>query len=307
MAQLDSYGFFGPDYSYSDNIRLPNEIGVRRESSFGAIFDAVGGINHYLDVIAFGGPFMFDRQDTKPMGIRYFLNTEMRCSNGASMSEYFDGVTKGDLLGENVALGLESAGLPGLKGLAPGMLENARDALDPRPIMSAVNATGYPVCQQVVCPVGDTDGVIANTKRERIERADGSFGLRVTQDAPYIIDPVQYNGATPTQTRWVQELDASGNARSITKGEFAATPKCYNADGTYQKNPPEGCPRTEPPAGNAPIANRKYGLCRAIRNTPAVRRQNEGFEDMAALSEKVAIGLSIAALAGVALWSITRK
>lgn len=290
MSQ-DNYGFFGPDYSYADNIPLPGQIGVRKESSFGAIFDAVGGINHYLDVIAFGGPFMFDRQDTKPMGIRYFLNTEMRCSNGASMSEYFDGVTKGDILGERIANGLASAGMPGLKGLAPGMLENARDALDPRPILSAVTATGYPVCQQVICPVGDTKGSVVNA-------GDGT---------KYIIDPVQYYGATPMQTRWVQEIDASGNARSITKGEFAATPKCYNSDGTYQKEPPAGCPPTEPAGGNAAISNRKYGLCRAIRNTPAVKAQNEGFEDMAVISEKVAIGLAIAALAGVALWSMSRN
>ena len=288
--QQDDYGFFGPNYSFADNIPLPNEINVRRESSFSAIFDAVGGINYYLDTIAFGGPTFFDKQDTRPMGVRYFLNTGMRCSNGASMSEYFDGVTKGDLLGKRVADGLASAGLPGLKGLAPGMLENARDALDPRPILSAVTATGYPVCQQVVCRVGDTHGRVANA-------ADGE---------EYLADPADYNHGYPSQTRWVQALDEAGNARTMTRGEFAATPKCYNADGTYMTDPPEGCPRTEPPGSYVPISNRKYSQCHFVR-VPATTSK-EGFDvGITPNSEKIAIGAAIAIIAGVVVWSVLRK
>ena len=291
----DDYGFFGPSYSFGDNIPLPGEIGVRKESSFSAIFDAVGGINYYLDTIAFGGPTFFDKQDLRPMGIRYFLNTGMRCSNGASMSEYFDGVTKGDLLGQRVADGLASAGLPGLKGLAPGMLENARDALDPRPILSAVTSTGYPICQQVACSVGDSYGRVANL-------ADGK---------QYLADPADYNYGYPSQTRWVQALDEKGNARTMTKGEFAAAPKCYNPDGTYMTDPPEGCPRTEPPESYLPIANRKYSQCHLVRAaTPAPPPvENEGFDTVGIShrSEKIAIGAAIAIIAGVAVWSVLRK
>jgi len=260
MSQLDSYGYFGPNYSFADNIKMPGEVGVRRESSFSAILDAVGGINYYVDTIAFGTPTFFDKGNPKPMGIRYYLNTEMRCSNGATMSEYFDGVTKGNLLGERVAKGLESSGLPGLRGLAPGMLENARDALDPRPIFAAVTGTGYPVCEQVVCPVGDLEGAVRNMQEP---------------DKPYIIDPVQYKpGGLPTQTRWVQTHDAKGNAVNITKAAFGATPKCYNADGSYKARPPTGCPATEPPAisvkGRGPV-----GLCTVIRKQPGY----EGFDN----------------------------
>ena len=290
MSKQDNYGFFGPNYSFGDNIPLPGDIGVRKESSFDAIFGAVGGINYYMDTIAFGGRTFFNKQDTRPMGIRYFLNTDMRCSNGATMSEYFDGVTKGDLLGANVAAGLASAGLPGLKGLAPGMLENARDPLDPRPILSAVTSTGYPVCQQVSCPVGDTYGRIAN----------------IFDGTQYIIDPVQYVDSTPTQTRWVQALDASGNPINITRGEFGATPKCYNADGTYMTNPANGCPATQAPGRNDPIANRKYGLCRAVRG-PAPVGGVDAFQDFSGSSEGIAVVVAASILAGIALWSCMRK
>jgi hypothetical protein len=289
MSQLDNYGYFGPDYSYADNIPLPGQIGVRREPSFGAIIDSVAGINFYVDTIAFGGRTFFDQQDTRPMGLRYFMNTDMRCSNGASMSEYFDGVTKGDLLGDHVANALASSGLPGLKGLAPGMLENARDALDPRPILSAVTGTGYPVCQQVTCPVGDSSGRIQNAQ---------------DADKPYIIDPVQYVDGVPTQTRWVQATDDKGYAINITKSEFEVSPKCYNADGTYMERPPEGC--SEPTAIDA-ADKWKHKLCRvkqrAVLPPPLT---GEGFQDMGADAEKIIAAVAIAALGGVALWLCRR-
>jgi hypothetical protein len=281
MSKQDNYGYFGPDYSFADNIPLPGQIGVRKEPSFGAILDAVGGINYYVDTIAFGGPTFFNKQDMKPMGIRYFLNTDMRCSNGATMSEYFDGVTRGNLLGDNVARALASTGLPGLKGLAPGMLESARDALDPRPILSAVTGTGYPVCQQVVCPVGDAAGSIKNPQ----------------DDSSYILDPVQYGSGGPTQTRWVQAYDPkTGWPLSITKDEFGATPKCYNADGTFMERPPSGCVKPNP---RDQKGKGKYEMCTVKTSS------KEGFVNPE--PELYAIGVCVAVLGGIALWSILRN
>jgi len=288
MSTQDNYGYFGPEYSFADNIPLPGQIGVRQEASFGAILDAVGGINYYVDTIAFGGPTFFDQHNPTPMGVRYFLNTEMRCSNGATMSEYFDGVTKGDLLGDHVAAALASSGLPGLKGLAPGMAESARDALDPRPIFAAATGTGYPVCQKVVCPVGDSNGLVANS-------ATGQ---------QYLVDPVQYAGSSPTQTRWVQAYDANGYPINITKDEFGATPKCYNADGTYMDSPPDGCPPTEPPA----ISVGGAALCTTIQ--PAVMPpslNHEGFANESGDGETLILALCVSALGGIALWMLRRK
>jgi hypothetical protein len=248
--EQDGYGFFGPDYSFAENIPLPGQVGVQRGSSISSIINAVGGLNFYMDTIAFGGRTMFNKQDTRPMGIRYYLNTGQRCSNGATMSVYVDGVTKGDLLGSSVKKGLASAGLPGLKGLAPGMLEGARDALDPRPIISAVSGTGYPVCQQVQCPVGDVFGSIAN----RAEPEKGN----------YIVDPVQMINGQPTQTRWVQAYNPDGWPITITQDEFGNTPKCYNADGTYMDPPGDGCPRSASAPTNLPGSG-KFNLCRVVQ------------------------------------------
>jgi len=286
----DDYGYFGPDYSFADNIPLPGDVGARKEASFGGILDSVGAVNYYMDVIAFGGPTFFDGHNPQPMGIRYHVNTGMKCANGATMSEYYDGVTRGDLLGDRVAAGLASAGLPGLKGLAPGMLENARDALDPRPIFAAVTATGYPVCQQVACPVGDVNGSIND--------ATGK---------PFILGDTRTIGGVPHQVRWVQAYDADGNALQMTKDEFGATPKCYNADGTYMDKPPQGCAPLEGAEQDLPGVG-KHALCRVLR--PPVLPASmapEGFVGSSAVTDTVVAAALVAILGGVALWGLTRK
>jgi hypothetical protein len=298
--QQDDYGYWGPSYDFASNIPLPGQIGVRQEASVDAILDSVAGVNFYSDVIGFGSPTFFDQQNVQPMGLRYFLNTGMRCSNGATMSQYNDGVTKGNLLGSDVAAALTSAGLPGLRGLAPGMVENARDALDPRPIFAAVTGTGYPVCQQVQCPVGDING--------RIQNANNS-------SQPYIVDPVQYVNGVPTQTRWVQAYDATGSPINVTKDEFGASSKCYNADGTYNTNVPNGCPSVEPAAG-ATAGSDPYELCTVLR--PAVMPpslsgsgsgSDEGFQTLAAGDGASAVGIAIgvAILGGIGLWAMARR
>jgi hypothetical protein len=261
------YGYFGPNYASVDDIKLPGELGVRQESSFQAIFDSIGGINYYLDTIAFGSATGFDNGDPQPLGIRYYLDTGLKCSNGATMNEYVDGVTKGDLLGERVANGLASAGLPGMRGLAPGMLENARDALDPRPIFSAVTGTGYPVCQQIACPVGTIQGKTA---------------MSDTPNKPFILGPMVSMNGRPYQTRWVQAYTEEGYAISISKDEYTATAKCYNPDGTYLERPPEDCPPTEPKGPGGKPSGSKYKNCALIRppTLPPTLKGLEGFEDL---------------------------
>ena len=213
------------------------------------------------------------------MGIRYFLNTEQKCSNGATMSDYFDGVTKGDLLGQQIADGLASAGLPGLKGLAPGMLENARDALDPRPILNAVTASAYPVCQAVSCPVGDIAGRLTDPRDPSIN---------------YLVDPVdRYDRQNlPNQIRWVQAYDKEGNPSVTTKDQYGATPKCYNPDGTYRTVPPPGCPATEPKRIDQRGTNR-YKLCTVIQppTAPPAGPTTEGFMDLSSSNTVLIAGL----------------
>jgi hypothetical protein len=99
--------------------------------------------------------------DIKPLGVRFWMPTGFTCSNGAKMWQYTDSIPKGDALGERIKNGLNNMGY-GLRGLAPGIVEDAKDALNPIPVMEAVFGSGYPQCKQVTLPVGDSYGHIAD-------------------------------------------------------------------------------------------------------------------------------------------------
>jgi hypothetical protein len=207
------------------------------------------------------------------------------------MSEYFDGVTRGDLLGDHVAEALASAGLPGLRGLAPGMLENARDALDPRPIFAAVSGAGFPVCQQVQCPVGDVGGAL-------VDPADAT--------KKYVVDPVQYIDGMPTQTRWVLAYDSTGSPINVSRDEFNAQPKCYNADGSYRSDPPAGCPATAP-AATAAQGVGKYALCSVVQQPtmpPSLGGGAEGFRGSEEGWESYAAAAAVLAVGGAVVWAL---
>jgi hypothetical protein len=207
-------GLTGPKYSFADEMKTPSEIGVRSGGDVGAISDAVAGINYYTDVIGFGQRTGINKHDMKPMGLRYFMSTGSVCSNGALMFEYIDTTPQGDLLGKRIGKAITDMGLPGMKGLAPGMLEDARDALNPLPIFSAAMGSGYPKCKQVTLPVGDLNG---HTR------------------SPYDAENVWIKGTigpNNMQTRWVQDKDAGGNLMYMSAVDYQNEPKTYYPDGT---------------------------------------------------------------------------
>lgn len=212
-GKADSPGFFGPSYSFDNEIKSPKEIGVRADGSPGGILDAVSGVNYYSDVIGFGQKTLFNFTDMQPMGIRYFMPTGAVCSNGAQMWEYVDSIPKGDLLGNRVKNALQDMGLPGMRGLAPGIMEDARDALNPMPLFRAAMGSGYPKCKQVTLPVGDGYGNIRSP-------SDGTLWIKGR------VDP------GPTQTKWVQDRDANGITLFMDRIEYENAPKTLYPDGT---------------------------------------------------------------------------
>jgi hypothetical protein len=80
--------------------------------------------------------------------------------------------------------------LPNLQGLAPGILEDARDGLNPVPIANAVFGTGYAKCKQVSLPVGDHFGRLKNIDGKETVRSAFPGDLKMI-------------GGKPHQTRFV--------------------------------------------------------------------------------------------------------
>ena len=224
-------GFLGPNYDPSDFIPLPGMLGVRRGSSLGSAVDALRAVSYYSDTIGFGEksiPFTSSYMPVMKYGINYFMPTGIKCDNGAEMYQYIETIPKGDMLGKAVQRGLASSGLPQLRGLAPGAVEDAKSALNPIPIVRSLFGSGYAKCKLATNLVGDLYG---NTGDE-----NGSW---ISGPIQYTWNP-SFGRPTKTQTRWVAATDGKGNPITVSKDEYDATPKLYNPDGSPRKQLKEG-------------------------------------------------------------------
>jgi len=221
-------GIFGPDYSFADNIKLPGQVGVRDGGELSDVIDSVKAMGYYVDMIGFGESSspLSRGLGVQALGVNTWLETGFQCSNGANAWAYSSSIPTGNGLGKRVAAGLESAGLPRLRGLAPGIVEDAQSALDPFPIIGAIFGSGYPSCRFVVKPVGDQDGSPINlatsnyyvNNPETLLTQDGrKYPLKKPDGTP--------NNAPAFQGRWVQDGD-------LSQEEWTNAPKIYNPDGT---------------------------------------------------------------------------
>lgn len=230
-TKLDT-SYFGPNYDFAANMPMPADVGVRRSDTLGSVMDAAKGAAYYIDMIGFGAPsssFTANmRNKPRPLGINYFIRTGSQCSNGADMYYYVNGVPDGSALGETLKTALARSGLPPLRGLAPGMLEDAKAGLDPKPVVSAVLGSGYAQCRKVTLPVGDTFGNTSNPKNRK---------------DVWIPGPIQRINGVPHQTRWIQDVDSQGNPIYLFVDEFDAAPKTQCPDGSNKPASGE-CPKS---------------------------------------------------------------
>jgi hypothetical protein len=204
-------GFILPPYDFSAQIPPPNQIGVRRGDGLGDVVDAAKGVAYYADVIGFG-------ESSTPLtrgmkfqryGTNFFVKTGMKCSNGADMWQYMEGIPTGNALGSRLTKVIDDMYGVKLRGLAPGMVEDAKDALNAKPLLQAAFGNVYPVCKKVTRPVGDELGQIGNLDTGEL----------------WVFGPVQYRGSTPVQTHWVQDTNKDGSPKFVSKEIYDKTPK----------------------------------------------------------------------------------
>jgi len=216
----DGIGFFGSPYKPANAMMTPSQIGVKVGDSMDDVINAVKGVGFYTDQIGFGSPStgLTQGMPLKPLGVNYFIKTGLTCSNGAEMWNYMQGIPQGDALGEKLKTVMAEMGLPPLQGLAPGMVEDAENALNPSPLINSLFGTGYPQCKQVTMPVGDAYGRIS----------DADTGENWIGD----LTGVESTPSGYTQTRWVQDTDRLGNPINLSREQWVASKKTMNQDGT---------------------------------------------------------------------------
>jgi hypothetical protein len=213
-------GFFGSPYNPADAMKTPTELNIHVGDSIGDVVNAVKGVGFYTDQIGFGAPStgLTNGMPLKPLGVNYFLNTNVKCSNGANMYEYIQGIPEGNALGNKVKNVMEEMGLPPLKGLAPGMIEDVENALNPVPLINSLFGSGYPECELVSLPVGDAYGRISDpdTGESWISEPNTAF----------------YENGIYKQRKWIQRKNSKGMPINLNRDEWIATPKTYNPDGS---------------------------------------------------------------------------
>jgi len=184
---MDTGGLLGPKYNYGDEQASPSNLGIGRGSTFSSVERAVAGVNYYVDTIGFGHATGLARNNgmvQRPLGIRYFMKTGAKCSNGADMYEYIDTIPKGlpGRVGDEIQ---RTLGVP-FQGLAPGIMEDAAKALNPLPLFKSAMGTGYARCKKVSLPVGDAWGRVQswydpNNKYIEGGAEAGPFGAQQTR------------------------------------------------------------------------------------------------------------------------------
>jgi len=184
-------GALGPKFSFADQVPSPDQIGVRAGGSFDAIQGALAGVSYYVDTIGFGSSSEISKTlgapNQKPIGLQYFMKTGMKCSNGKDMYQYVDSIPKGDALGAKIGNAIKNTLGVGLQGLGPGMVEDAKSALNPMPILDAVIGNAFPSCKQVRLPVGDQNG--------KLQSEEGDIWVNP--------EGIEKEGNQSYQTRWV--------------------------------------------------------------------------------------------------------
>jgi hypothetical protein len=226
-------GFLGPQYNPADEMLPPASVGVKRGGELDDVLGAVKGIIYYGDMIGFGEPssgFTKGMPGLRPLGVNYFINSGLVCSNGATMWEYVETIPTGGALGQKIKDAIQGVGLPQLRGMAPGMLEDAESALNPFPVINAVVGSGYPQCRLVKKPVGDFDGKIYNVDGVLLVDKEGL---------------IQENGRY-YQEHWIQDRKVTGPNRAgendddhfrrsdpiqLAYDEWDKTPKTHNENG----------------------------------------------------------------------------
>ena len=211
-------GYVLPAYDFAGNLKTPKSVGVSRGGGLGDIINAGKGIAYYADVIGFGGPSTSFTQGMPfdKMGINFFTKTGMQCSNGADMWLYFEGIPRGDALGATLQRAMNEMGYPALRGLAPGILEDTKSALNPKNVLQAAFGNVYPECEQVTKQVGDDRGLIKDP----------------TSGEEWVKGEVQYVNGRPQQTRWIQKRKPNGDLVYLERDQWEKAPKTQNPDGS---------------------------------------------------------------------------
>ncbi len=221
-------GFFGPEFSFSGAVPQPEEMGVYSGTDMTSVENSANAVRGYIDVIGFGEPSSDSTRKIadkiRPIGVRTFLRTGEKCSNGAEAWEYVDGIPTGTMFGERFAAAMRDVGYPQLRGLAPGMIEDVQTIVNPIPLLQSVFQSVYPSCVLVKKEVGDGKGSL-------VDPASGK---------PYVFNSQDSRITTQENDRWFQTRWI--RSKGVSKEAYEKEQKVYCLNGVDKRGADGACP-----------------------------------------------------------------
>lgn len=152
-------GFLGADYPYYSYIKSPKEMGMSSKGDLPTLGKDVTGIIEYVSLLTSGNSKA--SKTGKPLGNKYFLNTNGTCKTTDTNTEverfiYINNVPTG-----NIPLLSSALGNTGAKGLFPGMVSNL-NVLNPFDLANAFNVDITPPCMPVTLQTINNNNVVGS-------------------------------------------------------------------------------------------------------------------------------------------------
>ncbi len=149
---------FGPSYNYTDNIKMPSELGMSSEGSLSVLAKDIKGIIAYIEILVSGTGAA--SRTGKPLGNKFFFKTNATCKdiNSGNIVDrymYIDNVPDGSIPFISQAMGVQ---MSEFKGLIPGALGNL-NALNPLQLFQAFQMGGQPDCRELTMETVDVNNV----------------------------------------------------------------------------------------------------------------------------------------------------
>ena len=134
--------FLGPSYSYSDNIRPPEQLGMSDDGSLQQLGTNITGLLNYVDILVDGSGDA--SVPGGPLGNKYFMKTGAKCTDTATNQQVDRYVYV-----NNVPFGP-------LPGLIPGIVTGLA-VLNPFALLGAFSSGSNPPCMAITMETIDVN------------------------------------------------------------------------------------------------------------------------------------------------------
>lgn len=146
----------GPDYPYSDYIKMPEDIGMSESGNLSALGKDIDGLVNYVELLVSGKS---EASATgQPLGNKFFLKTGAKCVDTTTQQEvdryiYINNVPNGSIPFISSGMGVD---FTDFRGLIPGAMSDL-EVLNPFTILQAFLGGGKQDCQQVTMQTIDVN------------------------------------------------------------------------------------------------------------------------------------------------------